>query len=420
MATVSLSAPIPSPSRSTASFASDVDAGTLGKLGPEAAGGPCGRWASAVGYRPMAALPRFDFLHRARRPRGLVPTARSVAGSVETKLRFTALGLALTGVLGVACKSKAEPEAPPSAVTKAAAPSEAVCFLPFDASGDPSEMTVAGVKFERRGSTLAADISGPLRLGVIGNTKEFTPAVEQALAAYVTHFREKKVQAIVVTGDIAETEEGVEKVLAGLAKAEVPLLALMGNRDGRAAFSVGVAKVPAAVHLGEFRSVRFGDHVLVPIPGYHDPSYLHAEDGCQFAEPEVAEATKAIDAAGDRTVVLVSHAPPRMTAEAGIDIMLEGDHVGSRKLAALVEAKNVRFGVASNIQESGGRGSDRKGETAVEPGSMADELFFNPGGADPTPWKMLSGDFSYGQAGVVTFEAGKASFEVLARPAPTE
>ncbi|MEL6183237.1 MAG: metallophosphoesterase [Myxococcota bacterium] len=310
-------------------------------------------------------------------------------------------------------------EAEPTSAPAAAAPGNP-CFAPF-ATGAEEKMTVAGVPFVKSGTVLKMeeDANATTVLGVIGNVKEFSDENAAAITDYVGFFKERKVDAVVVTGDVGESQSDIEMALTAIAKVGKPIFAVIGNRENGDDFGKAVAKVDGVVDLNQTRLVILDDHALVSVPGYHDPNYVHAERGCVYGPAEIAEIGKAVDAAGDVPVVVVSHGPPKQSGEAGIDMMAEGDHVGNAALTAFAEAKKVPFMIASNIQESGGRGSSRDGSKPVAEKEMASELYFNPGGADRTvAWKMRNGEFAYGMVGIMSLDGDKASYELMKLPNP--
>jgi Icc-related predicted phosphoesterase len=326
-----------------------------------------------------------------------------------------------------ACPAKEEAPAPEPEATPASPPTASTeetdrteCFPAFDDSSEAETVTAGGQTFERRGTVLTAraeDDDERTVLGVLGNIKEYSEANEEALSEYVRFFEEKEVDAVVVTGDIGESEADIRQALADLTAVGVPVFAIIGNRENVDDFEGAVEAVEGALSLDELRLVKLDDHALVSVPGYHDADYVHAERGCVYDEADLAEVEKAIDAADGQRVILVSHGPPRQSGDVGIDIMSEGDHVGDPALGRLVEKTGVKFVLASNIQEAGGRGTNPDGTTEVKPGDAADALFFNPGGADRTvAWQMRSGEFAHGMAAVVTYEGAQASYEVLKLP----
>lgn len=342
--------------------------------------------------------------------------------------------LALSFVLPACTETKKDPvpAAPakeaasaPAAAAPASAPATSApanpCFAAFSADGAAEKVAIAGVPFVRTGSVLKmkSDPDSATTLGIIGNVKEFSEQNSNAIAEYVAYFNDKKVDAVVVTGDVGESESDIEHALEAIAKVGKPVFAVIGNRENGDDFAKAVAKVDGVVDLNQTRLVMLDDHALVSVPGYHDPNYVHAERGCVYGEAELAEIGKAVDAAGEVPVVLVSHGPPKQSGDAGIDIMAEGDHVGNAALTAFAEDKGVSFLITSNIQESGGRGSSRDGSKAVAEGEMAPELFFNPGGADRTvAWKMRDGKFAYGMVGIMALDGAKASYALKKLPNP--
>ena len=297
------------------------------------------------------------------------------------------------------------------------------CFSSFNESGAKRTTSIAGRRFERQGTTLnmAADDDNLTRLGVLGNIKEFSAANQKALKEYVLFFKKRKVDAIVVTGDIGESELGIYSALKALSEAGVPVLALTGNRENGGDFQRATDRLPGVINLNKIRLVRMDDHHIVSVPGYYDPNYIHAKGGCLYGEAELSEVQAALHAARNRPTLVVSHGPHLQRGPRATDVVSEGDHVGNVELTKLFETAQVKFGVASNIQEAGGRATNRDGTLAISQNTFTRELFFNPGGADRSvAWKMLSGQFAHGMVGFMTLRGPMAAHEVVYLPAPAE
>lgn len=317
---------------------------------------------------------------------------------------------------------------PSQPASEPAAPQAAAgnpCFEAFSTEGETKTYTVGGVTFKQTGTvlTMASDEGKSTRLGVLGNIKEFSEENDRAVKAYLEFFASKKVDAIVVTGDVGESVSDIHKALAAIFEAGVPVFAIVGNRESGSDFDKALSTLreegKVVFNLNYLRLVKLDDHALVSVPGYYNADYVYPSDGCVYGSKELGEVKKALMAAKDLPVILVSHGPPRQTGPEGIDIVSEGDHVGDPALQKLAREGKVPFSLSSNIQESGGKASNRDGSKEVKAGVASEELFFNPGGADRTvAWKMNTGEFAYGMAGVVTYEGNKASFDLMRLPEP--
>lgn len=327
-------------------------------------------------------------------------------------------------------EKKTEPAKTPekAPVTKteqpaAAGSSDASCIGAWSAAGDISKVSIAGKAFDLQGAKATETTNDPddqTVLGVIANIKEDTPENLKNITAILEFFKAEKVDAIVVDGDLGETEAQIKTVLTPIAAMDLPVFVIIGNLEKKADFNNAVKAVNATrsnvINLNFTRMVVLDDAVLVSMPGYYDKSYLHAgEEGCNYKASDV-EATKAIIQAAGTTkpVVLISHGPPRQDGVDGIDRMSPGEtNVGDAELAKLIRDSGVKFGVFANIQEAGGRGTNVAGNSLVGEGKLADELLLNPGPADAVAWKMNDRTESVGMAATMTVKGKQASFKLL-------
>ena len=124
------------------------------------------------------------------------------------------------------------------------------------------------------------------------------------------------------------------------------------------------------------------------------------------------ETKKIIAAAGDKSVVVLSHGPPKQEGVEALDRTLEQANVGDPALAKLLADAGVKFGVFSNIQEAGGRATNLAGSEILSADEPHDALFLNPGAADSVSWKMNDGSRSVGMAAVLTLDDGKGMFTI--------
>ncbi len=319
---------------------------------------------------------------------------------------------------------KKEPEKAPVVKTETAAAgsSDPSCIGAWSVGGDIAKISIAGKTFDHQGAQLTETSNDPddqTVIGVIANIKEDTPENLKNITSILNFFKAEKVDAIVVDGDLGETEAQIKAVLTPIAALDLPVFAIVGNLEKKADFNNAVKAVAATrsnlVNLSFVRLVQLDDVVLVSMPGYYDKSYLHAgEEGCNYKTADV-EATKAIITAAGNTkpVVLISHGPPRQEGVDGIDRMSPGEtNVGDPDLAKLIRDSGVKFGIFSNIQEAGGRGTNVAGSSLVGEGKLADELLLNPGPADAVAWKMNDRTESVGMAATMTIKGKQASFKI--------
>lgn len=340
-----------------------------------------------------------------------------------------AFGLALT-----ACPKEKEDVKPPAEkekpATEALTSSDPECITPWSTSGNVLKVNIGGRMFELQGAHLKETTNfgdDQAVFGVVANIKEDTPENMKNLSAIVEFFTKERVGAIIVDGDSAETEQQIVKVLEPIAAMNLPTFVIIGNLEKKSDYNNALKTVTEkhnnVFDLGKVRLVQLDDASLVSMPGYYDKSYLHAgEDGCNY-KPNDVEMTRAIvKAAGDaKPLVLVSHGPPRQDGAEAIDRMSPGEtNVGDPELMKLIRETGVKFGVFSNIQEAGGRGTNVEGTSLVGEGKMAPELMLNPGPADAVAWKMNDRTESVGMAATLTLKGKQASFKIFRAPAAAQ
>jgi Icc-related predicted phosphoesterase len=333
-------------------------------------------------------------------------------------------------LVGLGCQKTAEappaketPKAPPPAAPVAPKSTDAACITAYGVDGEKSTVTVGPRTFERTGAKLtetSADPDDQATFGVLANIKEDTPENLANIQKALAFFKESQADAILVVGDVGESESQIANALTPIAETGLPVFVIIGNREKKGDFNTAVASVaakfPGVINLGQVRLVSLDDVALVSLPGYHDKAYLHAEDGCQYLPADV-DATKAvIQAAAPKTVVMVSHGPPKQEGSESLDRTLEQANVGDAALAALLRDSGVKFGVFANIQEAGGRATDLTGTKLVSPDKASPELFLNPGAIDAVSWKMNDQTRSIGMAAVLSIKGKEGTFKTFRIP----
>ncbi len=253
-----------------------------------------------------------------------------------------------------------------------------------------------------------------LTLGILGPINEDSGRNMLALRKYLAFFVEEKANAIVVTGDVGEVSDGIARVLKVLARSQLPVLVVIGNRECRADFNQGVAaaqkELSNIVNLNQIRAVEFREATLISLPGYHDPNYINCASGCRYYKSTVDELVQ-LAKASTAPVMLISHGPPRGEGSQALDYAISGGNVGDPEINRAIREGNIAFGAFSNIKEAGARATDLPGTTVIPPSTPAKTLFLNPGPADSMRWEMNDGNKSYGMAAVLTIEGGRASWK---------
>jgi len=343
---------------------------------------------------------------------------------------FASLALA-----GVAC-TKSEPKAAKPETAAAAQPKAEQAPAPVveekaenpacfgSPGGKARELAVGALTFKGDGysMTAASDAaaSGKLTVGVISDIKEFLPETVTNLKSFSAWIKGAGAGMVVVNGDVAYSQKEMESVLRVLgAELTVPILVTSGNKELARDFDLALTNVsadhPHIINGNRVRSVKVNDITFVTLPGYGRKNYTEP-GACLFGQAEVDEAGALLkNAAGLR--VLVAHASPLQAGPDGVDYMVDGKNVGDERIAKMLAETGTKFAIVGNIKEAGGRGATVAGK-GVKPGVASEELVLNPGPADATPWSMVDKSVSHGMAAVVSFEAGKASYQVKRAEAP--
>ncbi|MEE2959317.1 MAG: metallophosphoesterase [Myxococcota bacterium] len=293
--------------------------------------------------------------------------------------------------------------------------------------GPKQDLEVQGGSWERSGSTLryTGTSMAELRVGVLSDIKDASEANLRNLEAFRTEFEKAKVQLVLITGDLGESEEDIVAGLDVLVKLQVPVLAVIGNREGRGVFTRGLqtanAKNPLVQNFNQIRTVVTPVGALYSLPGYFDPEYLHAKDGCLYGKADIDALTGALSKApAGLPRVLVSHGGPQMTGDMAIDMTADGKHTGDPAMLELVKSQGIQCGIFGNIHEAGGKATGLTGASILSPGEWHPSLYLNPGPADSVRWAMNDKSESVGMAAVVTFKGGKAKYEIHRRSAGAE
>ncbi|MDF1563416.1 MAG: hypothetical protein P1V51_10240 [Deltaproteobacteria bacterium] len=311
----------------------------------------------------------------------------------------------------------------PTASAATSGKSDPLCVGPVDLA--PLENRKVGAfdaKIEGYKVTFtAAEGDDQLVVGVIGDVKEDTGENLFNVERLVKWFQEQKVEAVMMTGDTAETEAGIVRVLERLAAPGWPVFAIVGNREAKTIFADGVtaaqAKHPNIFSLNKRRQVSFPEATFFSVPGYHDARFIHAEDGCLYHTEDLAAIEKlASETEGNR--VLVSHGPPRGTTKTAIDVATDAGNVGDANLNGLIEKGKIAFGLFGNIHEAGGQATNLAGAEKIAEKSFVKSLYLNVGPADAIRWMMNDGSESTGMAGVVTFKKDGTAAYQMKRLAP--
>ena len=280
--------------------------------------------------------------------------------------------------------------------------------------------TFKGRTWEKNGSTMTlqdGSANQPVRIGVLSDIKEDSPENIANLKNFVQWFTEKDVQLILVAGDTGETQAQIENALSVVTEAQVPVFAIIGNREGRHTFNQAMDALhkrhPNMFNLNEVRRIHTAEVDILSLPGYFNSRFIHAEDGCQYQASDLALLQSMVDATKQQPTLLVSHGGPKQQGPLALDYTSTGDNVGDPELARFMAETNIAFGVFGNIHEAGGKATNLAGDSVIAPNTLASSLYLNPGAADAVRWSMNDKSESVGMAAILTLQGGKASYDVL-------
>ncbi len=301
----------------------------------------------------------------------------------------------------------------------------AECVGAFPVEGSPTPLDVPGGGWTRRGARVDADLgAGAITLGVIGDIKQADDDTLRNLGHFVGEFKKAGITALLVAGDVAETSAGIRDSLEVLANVEVPVLVIPGNRESygryRGAMAAAAKEHGNLVDMAQIRLVDAGRFSVVSLPGYYDPRYVHAKDGCLY-RPEHVAALPAIAAQGSGTPkILLAHSPPKAKGKGSIDYADAGANVGDAEMTKMLHtSKAFNAGVYANLHEAGGRAARNNLKTKVRPGAWVGDIHLVTGSANAMAWPMLNGRVSHGMAGLLDIDgSGRLRYRILRAPAP--
>jgi len=327
-------------------------------------------------------------------------------------LRLVVLGAVLAGCGKKQAEtpppSQPAPPAPAAAQPEPAkTPARPSCQGPMT-TGPETTLKVGGATWKQNGSTVTLTTplkKGELVVGLVTDIKEATPENKANLESIRKWFAKKAVSFVLVAGDTGMSGGDVAEALGVLAASGVPVFDIIGNREGLGYYEQGI-KAAQEAHRNVFdldKVRRIDTPVLdvVSLPGYFNPRYLHAEDGCLYQPADVAALADIVKAC-DSPVLLISHGPPQQKGPLALDWTSESQNVGDPDITKVLADLKIPFGVFGNIHEAGGRATDLSGEHLIRPRELSPSLYVHPGPADAVE-----------MAGVLTVKGGKAKYEIL-------
>lgn len=336
-------------------------------------------------------------------------------------------------LLAFACKSepppepkKEEPKTQPEVAKTPGTPEKKVgqrrsseqCVGPF--TQEPVKTVKIGAReWELKGSTLTektTDADDTMVIGIIADLKEDLPDNLANIDKFLAHFKQEKVEMIIVNGDTGEQKAQIVNNLKRVAASGVPVGIIIGNRECGQDFNAAVAEVAEKANnvfnLNFVRRIVADDAEFVTMPGYYNASYLHCVQGCQYYDEDVAALGPVVDMA-KHPVTFISHGPPRQASPNALDRISEGTNEGDPSTAKFLAEKKIPFGIFANIHEAGGKATDLSGENLIKEGQLVESLYINPGPGDSLRWTMNSGAESVGMAAVMTYKGKMASYKIF-------
>lgn len=323
----------------------------------------------------------------------------------------------------------AEETANDASVASVSGKSDPACIGPIW-TGEPSTLTIGDRKYTRNGHELRIEGEAPegaeVRIGVLANLNVANGENLFNVRRYLAEFEQAGVELIVVAGDSGDELDAIERNLRAVAEASVPVLAIAGNRERTRDFVAAVENVrkekPNLLSGHEIRLLGLHGVDVVTLPGYHDPRYIHPEEGgCQYFLEDV-KAVQTLASQAKNPVLLLAHGQPKGKTAQALDVIAPGgEHIGDSNLNEVILAAKIPFGIFANVKEAGGKAlADLEGNRIVPQGEWSETLYLNPGAADSLEWTMNDGTPAHGMAAILHVKEGKASYRIYRAPKLTE
>ena len=253
---------------------------------------------------------------------------------------------------------------------------------------------------------------GATTLGLIADIKRADDDTLRNLKSFVEQYRKAGISALLVAGDVSETSAGARESLDILATVGVPVLVIPGNRESTSRYRSAMSELGERhanlVDMARVRLVNGDGWSVVSLPGYYDPKYVHARDGCLYRDEHVAALPAIAAKATAKPVILLAHSPPKAAGTGAIDYADAGANVGDPAMTAMLQSSGAfDVGIYANLHETGGRAARADLKSKVRPGSWVGDIHLVVGSANSMPWSMLDGGSSEGMAGLLDIDAAK-------------
>ncbi|MBU5690221.1 MAG: metallophosphoesterase [Candidatus Aenigmatarchaeota archaeon] len=234
----------------------------------------------------------------------------------------------------------------------------------------------------------------------------------------VSYFAERKVNGIIVAGDISlnpdfrgyndKSRVKIIEVLNEISRYNLPVLVIPGNHETRGEYKDAMRKASEnVVDMVKYRSVDFCNVKIVSLPGYQFKDFV-ADNGFYSRPQDVKETGKFTK--GELPILLVSHGPPKITGKLTPGMIYSGRDVGDENITKMIKQSGIKFVVSGHIHEAAGIAVDFKGNP-LQPNKWTDELALNAGTLEE--WKNLDGNVYEKTAAIITIKDGKVKYEII-------
>lgn len=315
------------------------------------------------------------------------------------------------------------PEAGKDASTASASgKSDPACIGPIG-PGETATLTLGEKTFVREGHALRLQGDAPeeaeIKIGVLANLNVANGENLFNLKRYLAAFEKEGVELILVAGDSGDVADAIERNLDAVAAAGLPTLAIAGNRERTQDFVAAVEKIrkekPNLLNGHQIRQLGLHGLDIVTLPGYHDPRYIHQEEGegCRYYVEDV-KAVEKLASEAQNPVLLLAHGQPKGKTSHALDVITPGgEHIGDSNLNQAVLGAKIPFAIFANVKEAGGKAlADLDGEKVVPEGEWSETLYLNPGAADSLEWTMNDGSSAFGMAAILHVKGKQASYKI--------
>ncbi len=261
----------------------------------------------------------------------------------------------------------------------------------------PNKMTKINAHYHRIG--LLSDIHGD----------------KESVSYFLQRFKERKVDAIIVTGDIVNRSQWVfantgEEIIRQFGQSGLPTYILPGNHDQRWYYEKAMGRQTKKYQnlhdLLQERRVDTEGIDFISNPSGNGKSYWFSG----YYTTDYGELEQLLASfPHDDTLVLLTHQPPLCNGEYGIDYTLEKKNDGNAELDRIMRKYKIQFSFSGHIHSaSGGCGEEEK---FIPERVYSSTLRLNPGAV--IKHRTKNGEKS--SAAIVTLEGKKMMYELVER-----